>query len=181
MVVPEPLEDSRFFEHGSVTLEGCEPKSRMAAVRICMPCCLFQTVTPHLLDSGTLDELKIRNPVAFWIPRLTSSRFVSSVASVPNIDARANAAIREEVDRIGKVFVHLQDYLLDPSDIIPILPLGTYVTFLYRCRIDSVMKLLEGIDNIKVVGVPEFQFSIASVLHMALKDFESVRIPLNKA
>lgn len=177
-----PSEDCKFFEHGSACLELCDSISRQALVRVCMPCSLFQTVTPQLLGNGTIDELRIKNPISFWIPKLTKERFIGQAALVEGIDIRTNAAIKEEVERIGKIFAHLQDYLIDPSDLVPILPLGTYITFIYRCKIDNVLSLLEGINSIKVVGVHEFQWALATVLHQALLDFEKItkRLILNK-
>jgi hypothetical protein len=169
--MPEPADDCRFFERGSAVLEMCDPASRQAAVRVCVPCCLFQAVTPHLLGAGTVDELRIAEPFAFWVPALTAARFAGAAAGVPGIAERANAAIREEVGRIGKVFAHLHGHLVDPSDLIPMLPLGTYVTFLFRCRVDAVPALLEGVESVPVVGVPEFQWALATVLAQALADF----------
>jgi len=169
---PGQSDDCSFFDYGRVTLEMCDSRSRQAMVRLCIPCCLFQTISPHLLGGGTVDELKIRDPLAVWIPKLTRERFAGPAASVDGIEHRANAAIREEVERSTKVFVHLQGHLADPSDLIPMLPLGTYVTMMFRCRVDDVIKVLEGVDSIPVVGVHEFQLALAAVLHTALSDFE---------
>lgn len=172
MEKPNPADDSKFFESGSVVLELCDVKSRQAGIRVCMPCCLFQTVSPHILGGGTVDELRIMDPISIWVPKLDKSRFIGPAASVDGVESQLNVALRAEAERMGKIFVHMSSHLADPSDLIPVLPLGTYITFLFRCRIDNVMKVLEGIDSIPVVGVREFQWSLASVLYKALSEFE---------
>ena len=160
-----------FFDYGHVNLTLCDSVSRQAMFDICMPCCLFQTVTPHLLNGGYIDDLKIRDPISIWIPKLTVDRFNDAVRSVQDIDNLTNNYIKEEIERVGKLYTNLQNYLIDPSDIIPILPLGVYITFFYRCNVDSIPAILEGIESIKVVGIKEFQWSLAVMMRHTLLQF----------
>ena len=168
------MEEHEFFEYGKIKLLSSDFQSRTASIEITMPCVLFQTVTPHLLGCGILDNFRIRDPIAIWLPKLSQERFTPTAQAFSNISDRINVALREEVVKTAKLFIHLQDYLADPSDAIPMLPLGVYVKFIYRCRVDDILKLLEGIDGIKVVGVPEFQWALAGVLNQVLMDFDKV-------
>ncbi len=169
----EPADDSKFFEHGEVSLDMCDPRTRTASVKICMPCCLFQTISPHLLGGGMADDLRIRSPLAFWTPTLGPSRISPHVRS-PGAEAKVNVAVRAAVESVGRLFVNLQDALVDPADVIPMLPLGTYVSFTYRFRVDDSLKILEGIGSVNVVGAPEFQAAMAAVLTGVLLIFERV-------
>ena len=173
----EPADDSKFFEYGEVSLDTCDRKTRTSAVRICIPCCLFQTISPHLLGGGWIDELKIRTPIAFWTPTITPERIMAH-ARIPGTEMRINVAVRTAVESVGRLFVNLQDSLIDPADVVPMLPLGTYVTFLYRFRVDDSIKILEGIGSVNVVGVPEFQAAMAAVLTRVLTLFEKTSAAL---
>lgn len=163
-----------FFEYGEVNLLLTDFESRYVFVEVCMPNCLFQTVTPHLLPNGLIDNLKVRDPIAIWLPQLSDDRFYEHVRCVDNLSQKMNVAIREEVLRISKLFIHLQSYLINPSDVIPMLPLGVYVTFKYRCPVDNIIKIIEGINSINVFGVNEFQIALAHSLNEALDEFSKV-------
>jgi hypothetical protein len=167
-------DESTFFEYGKVSLLLSDYESRTVSVEISMPCSLFQTVVPQLLAHGQIDYLKIREPIAVWIPQLADDRFSENARVIKGIGDRINVALKEEASRTIKLFIHLQDHLKDPSDIIPILPLGIYVTFNYKCFVDRIMNILVGIESIPVFGIPEFQWSLASVLNQVLQDFMKV-------
>ncbi|OPZ38218.1 MAG: hypothetical protein BWY99_01678 [Synergistetes bacterium ADurb.BinA166] len=169
----EAAESSKFFEHGEAVLEESDYATRMASVRIRMPCCLMQAVTPSLLGGGLLDELKIMEPVAVWIPQLSDQRVSPAVrARLPDAHVRINSGMRAHVDELLKLFKGAASVVLDPADLVPCLPLGTYVQFRFRCRVDDVPKILEGVQSTAVAGVPEFQWALAMVLRCALEDFE---------
>jgi hypothetical protein len=167
----EAAEQSRFFEYGEVLLTENDYKTRQAAVSVCMPCCLFQAVTPSLLGGGLVDGLKVREPLAVWLPQLTSERVSPLVrAQVPDAEIRINAVMKAHVDELLRLFQGASGVIVDPADLVPYLPLGTYVCFRFRCRIDDVPKVLEGVDRTPVTGVPEFQWALAMVLKCALED-----------
>jgi len=169
----EAAEQSRFFEYGEVLLTGSDYKTRQASVSVCMPCCLFQAVTPSLLGAGLIDGLKVREPIAVWLPKLSPERIAPHVrAQVPDAEVRINSVLKAHVDELLKLFTGAAAVVSDPADLVPHLPLGTYVCFRFRCRIDDVPKVLEGVEGTKVAGVPEFQWALAMVLKCAVEDFE---------
>lgn len=168
------MEACEFFEYGKASLIASDYSTRTAAIDICMPYCLFQTVTPQLLGAGYIDNFRIRDPLAVWIPKLSKDRFGYLAQSLPNIDEKINVALREEASKTAKLFIHLQGHLIDPSDAIPLLPLGVYTVSTFRVKIDNILSLLNGINSIKVAGVPEFQWALATVLKQVLLDFERV-------
>lgn len=175
MTVPgaaQAAEQSRFFEYGEISLAECDYKTRQASVNVCMPCSLFQAVTPSLLGSGLVDGLKVREPVAVWLPQLTAERIAPIVrARVPDAEVHINSVMKAHVDELLKLFQGASNVILDPSDLVPYLPLGTYVCFRFRCRVDDIPKALEGVDKTPVAGVHEFQWALAMVLKCALEDF----------
>lgn len=164
-------DDSKFFQHGRVQIENHDVLTRQSSIRVQIPCCLFQTISPHLLGSGTIDELRISNPIVVWFPQISIQRFTSKIS---NIDIMARQAMEKDVENICKTYKSISEHLVDPSDLIPMLPLGTYINFLFRCRVDSILSFIEGIQSIQVVGINEIQMAFASVLHQVLEDFEKV-------
>jgi hypothetical protein len=167
------MENSTFFEHGYVKLVANDYDTRSVSVNICMPCTLLQAISPQLLGAGLLDHFRLHNPVAIWIPQLSDERFSPGVRH-DGIAKRLNIALREEIVRTCKLFEHVSQYLIDPTDIIPVLPLGVYVEFTYRCHVDRILGMLEGIDSINIIGIPEFQWSFAGILKECLEDFAKI-------
>lgn len=169
----EAAEQSKFFEYGEILLTESDFKTRQASISMCMPCCLFQAVTPSLLGGGLVDGLAVREPVAVWLPQLGPDRISPHIrAHVPDAEVRINSVLKSHVDELLKLFGGAAGVVADPADLVPYLPLGTYVRFRFRCRLDDVPKVLEGVNGTKVVGVPEFQWALAMVLKCAIEDFE---------
>lgn len=165
------MEEFKFFEYGKIKLSLTDFKTRMVVIDISIPCCLFQTVTPQLLHHGWVDNLRIREPMAVWLPKLLDEHFKNDVKGVSE---KVNATLKEEALRTSNLFMHLKDFLNDPSDVVPLLPLGVYLDFSYRCSVDSIINLLQGVNSIMVTGVPEFQWALASALNLVLTDFDKV-------
>jgi hypothetical protein len=162
----------KFFEYGEVSLEASDVETREASLRICMPVCLIQTVTPVLLGAGIIDSYALRNPIAVWIPTITQDRYklVTQVKSA-DLAKRATDEIQKYVKEILDLFVALSTMLENPSDAIPMLPMGTYGTFRYRCTVDHLAHILEQLEDINVAGVPEFRFAMAGALARILSDW----------
>jgi hypothetical protein len=169
---PEPSENSRFFGHGYVILEAKDFKTRQASLEICLPHTLLQAITPSLLGSGWVDRLKVKEPISVWIPQLTAERMNNAAAGIDVPHIRSNMALKQWTDEVVQVFQKISQYLIDPSDIIPFLPMGTYVQLRFRCRIDDIPKVLEGVQNTPVIGIPDFQWALASVLAMVCMEFQ---------
>jgi hypothetical protein len=176
-IIPQeviPQDSKCFFEYGKVHLEANDFQTRQASIRICMPCCLFQAVTPSLLGGGLIDEFKLLEPMAVWIPSF-SEESLSSVADkiIDNPLARVNMSLKTRAEEILQTFKICAHLVSNPSSLIPILPLGIYITLRFRCKVDNIPNVLIGIQNTDIDGVHEFQWALATVLAYILEDFRS--------
>ena len=169
-----PSDNCRFFEYGEVVLEEHDFVTRQASIQICIPCCLFQAVTPSLLGAGIIDQFKLRDPMAVWIPTFSKKR-MSPVANemIDNSLIRLNMSLKARAEEVLKTFRICAQMVLNPSDLIPILPLGTYVNLRFRCEIDKIPDVLIGVQNTPVDGVAEFQWALATVLTYVLDSFKN--------
>jgi len=166
-------EEATFFEHGFVKLEESDFKSRMASIRCSVPNCLLQAVSPVLLGAGIIDELRVMEPMSVWIPKISMDRIDERFR--PHFTAEEfNVAIKNSVSDLLKTFQDLSKIVSNTSDLVPILPMGTYVNFRFRVRVDSIISIMEELQIEKVVGVPEFQWAMASVLAQLLYDFDRI-------
>ena len=170
---PEASDDAKFFEYGQVVLLERDFKTRQASMDVCMPNSLMQAVTPSLLGAGWVDNFRVRDPVAVWIPQLTPERMNGLSVGHDLPHTRANIALRQWTEEVLQVFQKVSQFLVDPSDIVAFLPMGTYVCFRFRCRVDDIPKVLEGVDRTPVVGVREFQWALATVLAAVCLDVQA--------
>ena len=169
----EPQDETRFFEHGQVTFSARDFPSRTAALDVTMPCCLFQAVVPQLLAAGFIDHPRIHQPLAVWMPQMTVERMNILGRSKAAAD-QVNVGIKALIQQTMTVFEKLSIYMMDPSDAIPLLPLGTYIDFRWRVHVDDILKAMEGIQKqIHIAGVAEFQWALACVLQCVLEDYEN--------
>lgn len=158
----------RFFERGAVVVVSCDGVSRQAAFQVTLPASLVQTVTPALLGAGVIDQYVLSNPVSAWIPTLGHDRFKDVGPGVPEY---INMAVKEKVLEVLTLFNGLAQVVRDPSDLIPMLPLGTYVTFRVRCVVDKLAVALEELESAPVAGVVEFRYALAGALTEVLEEF----------
>jgi hypothetical protein len=136
-----------------------------------MPCCLFQTVVPQLLAAGYIDHPRIHQPIAVWLPQVTQERMNVFGGTQSGAD-QVNVAVRAWTQQLLNIFERLSTFIKEPSDIIPMLPLGVYVDFRWRCRIADILDVIEGVQaQVHVAGVPEFQWALACVLQCVLEDY----------
>ncbi len=167
----EPNDEAKFFERGKVSFVLRDFPSRMAVLEITAPCCLFHAVSPHLLGAGIIDHPSIAQPLQTWMPKLTAAH-MNPIAR--NAEMQANMAVEKWLDNIIHVFDGLAQLVVDPSYLVPMLPLGIYVTWKWRCKIDDILRVLEGIQaQGHVAGVIEFQWALATVLHCVLNDYQT--------
>ncbi len=167
----EPQDDIRFFEHGQILFVARDFPSGTAALDVTMPCCLFQTVIPQLLAAGFIDHPRIHQPVSVWIPQVSSER-MNIFGGSSGGPQQVNVAVRGWVQQLLSIFEKLSTYVKDPSDIVPMLPLGTYIDFRWRCRIGDILVVLDGIQKyMHIAGVAEFQWALACVLQCVLEDY----------
>lgn len=161
-----------FFEHGRVSVVGHDAPGRKAILHVSLPCCLMQAVTPVLLGSGAIDNYCVLNPIAVWIPTLTDDRFKPNFAGDGNrVSQRANRDLVRKANEVLQVFSTISPTLSDPTDIIPVLPLGTYVQFRYRCDVDRTVAMLADMGGIPVAGIPELQYAMAAAMAAVLSEF----------
>jgi hypothetical protein len=171
-------ESATFFEYGSVELGDIDRRTRQATAVVRMPFILMQSVTPALLGGGSVAGLALREPLAVWIPSLGPGRMNAFGAQVQSGHDLVNRALRDRAEEAMRLFGGLSHFLTDPADAIPVLPMGTYVTFTYRFRVDDVLRVIEAMEpHGATAGVPEFQAALASVLHEALSLFGPPVLP----
>jgi hypothetical protein len=170
------MEKLQAYEYGYVELVGSDIKTGLFATKTCCPFILLQSITDILVSSGNLSNIQIRNPIAIWIPKLGMARFKSSAASIPNVNEVVYTALREEALKLANLYVHLGQYVCDPTDLINLLPLGTYVTFDYSTHVDNLISILERLDKVAVEGVSDLIWAFSGILKSVLIDFERIRL-----
>jgi hypothetical protein len=161
---------SKFFKHGEVAVTAYDTDSRAAALQTCMPCWLMQTVTPIILGYGLIDKFKVHVPLAIWLPKLPSERFLdeytSQLSDLPSVVSSQESKI---VKNVLETFVSLSRVVKDPTDLVPMLPLGIYVDFQYRMKIDDMPVVLSKLNELPIAGVQEYAYAMAEVLAGILK------------
>jgi hypothetical protein len=153
-----------FFINGSVKVISEDMTSRHIQFSITMPACVMQAVTPLLLGAGFIDQYELRKPLSAWIPSIAEEGFTSN--SDPNFPTRVNALIHQSVKETLDLFSSVSSHLKFPADVLPILPIGIYVQFKFRCSVDALGPILENMGG--AAGVAEFRFALASVLASVL-------------
>ncbi len=156
-----------FFEHGNVTIKNVDNENRQASFLIVMPAIIAHTVTPSLLGSGLIDQYELMNPLYIWMPTIHKNRFNIDIES--GIVESVNISIKSNISGIINLFNSISQIIIDPSDLISMLPMGIYIKFRLRCSIDKLALSIEELGKTSVIGVPEFRYALAS----ALKDIIS--------
>jgi hypothetical protein len=166
-------ESVRFFEHGEVLVASADPQTRQAALRICVPCCLMHAVAPLLLGAGLVDNYSVLNPVSVWCPVIPPERFKPELLEkYPSMVQGAEKAVRQKLQELLELFGQMGKMLTYPEDAVPMLPIGTYVEFQYRCRIDDLPDAIIGMESVPVAGVPELRYAMAAALAHVLQKID---------
>lgn len=161
---------SSFLSHGEVVVESHDSKSRQACLQIVAPYCVIQATTPALLGAGLIDEFSLHNPVAVWIPEPRQGSFKSLVSiPYPDIASVSRNIVVQHVTRLLNCFNEVAQAMDDPSEIFPMLPLGTYVKVRYRCGYDKLGSMLEGMEE-SISGVSHLRFALAEALSFMLSE-----------
>lgn len=168
------MESSKFFNHGEVKVGLKDLKSRQVQLEICLPCILFQTITPVILGFGFVDSPKIKQPFAVWIPRYSKERINPAFVSEASED-RVNTYIKNNVLNLMGSINSVSQVFMNPTDLIPMMPLGTYIEFKMKCKIDDILKIIEGIQKIDVVGILELQLAFSEILKSLLEEIEEIQ------
>jgi len=165
------MKTAKFFEYGEVSLLAFDESTRQAAIQMVMPCCLMQTITPALLGGGHIDQYELRNPVAIWMPSIDSDKYKPELLQqYPDIPTQVNATVKKKLEEVLDLFKELSGAIKDPTNFIPMLPMGVYIQFRLRCEVDNMAQVLLNLENTLVVGVAEFRFALAEILAEVLKD-----------
>lgn len=163
------------YEYGSVELKASDIKSGLIDLHICSPFILLQGIQDVLYEQGRLHNISIRDPLAVWIPKLGIQRLKSEFIDIPNLTDVIHNALRDEALKICNIYVHLQNYVRNPLDLIYLLPLGIYVNYEFQCSVDSIPKTLERLHNVDIAGIHELIWAMATILKDVLLDFERIR------
>lgn len=131
--------------------------SRQAQFSVTAPACVLQAALPQLLSSGLIEGYEVARPLAAWVPTVADEGFAPGDPGVP---ARVNAAAREAARASLDLFRRSSGHMLFPGDLVPILPMGTYVTFRLRCRLDDLVPSLPAM--VPAAGVAELRFALAA-------------------
>lgn len=158
-------DETRFFEHGKVSVVWRDEEGTQVALRISIPNCLMQAVSPVLLGAGTIDLYEVMNPISVWMPTLGPDRFKDGGISARTV----NAEIRESCLRITAMFRDVGRNLVDQSDIIPMLPLGVYVTFRLRCLTSALEEASVKLHGMPVVGVDDLRCALEAARREVLR------------
>lgn len=162
---------ARFFGHGRLDVTCADRCTRQVAINICMPCYTLQTCTPVLLGFGLMDRLTVHQPVTAWMLFPDADGYPSHIIEKsPDLPDLIRKSVESKIKDILDAYVHLTKVMEDPSLALMMLPLGVYVEFRYRCEMDDIASMLVGLAEIKVAGVPEFQFAMAQTLAEILQD-----------
>lgn len=164
----------QFFEYGGVQIISSDSTSRQVAFQITMPASIVQTISPPLLGAGIMDQYLLANPVAVWIPPISPEQIVPNPNISDSLSERMNSLIHSMMKETLELFRVFSSQVENPSDLIPMLPLGVYVTFRFRCCIDDLITVMSELERTMVAGVAEFRFALASAMAEALSEFGSV-------
>lgn len=149
-------------------MESHDHKSRQACLRIVAPYCVVQAATPALLGAGLIDEFSLHNPIAVWIPEPRIDAFKNAVrVPCPDVATVSRGVVVQHVTRLLSCFSEIAQAMDDPSELFPMLPLGTYVKVRYRCGYDKLGAILEGMEE-NVSGLPHLRYAMAEVLSFML-------------
>lgn len=153
------------LQHGFVKCVCFDNETRQTAISIRAPMCIVQAMLPLLLGHGMLDGFKVSNPCVSWVPPLSRDQFhESAVQQMPDLPERATAALQDRIMDILRVFSDLSCVLKNPDNATYMLPIGIYVEFQLRSTIENVASIVEKTEAIRVAGVQEFRYALASVL-----------------
>lgn len=162
-------EESRFFEHGVVRLGMVDDRSRQVSISIIAPFCVVQAATPVLLGHGFMDEFRVHDPLAVWMPPIKPDAFKDLVrVPHPDVAVQARVIVNQHVSRLLTTFHEISQAMDDPSELVPMLPIGTYVHVRYRSALDEYVKVLEKLQAEAVAGVLEVRYAMAEVLAYVL-------------
>lgn len=155
---------SRFFARGAVDLLADDPASRQIQLEVTAPACVVQAAMPQLLAAGLVDDFRVAQPLSVWVPTIAEAGFRPS--DDRDLPARLNAEARAAASSVLQFFKRSSGALMFPGDLVPLLPMGTYVSFKLRCGADALAAAIQSM--VPAAGVAELRFAAAHVLAAVL-------------
>lgn len=129
-----PAGPGRLFGMGRVEVEMYDSSGGSVALRFRTPVLVLHGGLPVLLGHGVMEQYSLAAPLGALVPRIGANR-VSAVGASVSPEAVAdsvNRALQECAHGAIELFQKVAPYCADPADAIAVLPLGVYVSFLYR-------------------------------------------------
>lgn len=158
-----PTGPGRLFGMGRVDVEMFDSVGRSLALRIIVPVLVLHGAMPVLLGHGLMEQYSVAAPLGALVPTIDSSRIVET--DTPQVVADSlNRAMRECAFRAIELFRVASHYCADPSDAVAMLPLGTYVSFLFRSSCDKAWDTSDKLRTTPGLGVSDLGTVLASVL-----------------
>jgi hypothetical protein len=152
------------FKYGYIELAAVDHVEQSVCIRWCIPIVLLHDLSPAFILFGHITDFTIKNPIAIWIPPISEDQIRPEFAPTEAVVNSLNVAFRDEGLRLAKLYGSMSEKLVDMSYMVPILPLGTYVTFSTIIQIAHVLPLLESLETLKSMGIREVQWVLASIL-----------------
>jgi hypothetical protein len=157
------MNSSKFLEYGAINLIGYDEQNVEFEIKI--PFCLFQIVQPTLIQYGILDKFSISQPIASWFPKLSLNQINPLLNNhIENMHEVISKMVENKVLETLHLFSELSAALIDPMNMLPMLPIGVYINVKYRCEIKNIFNILEETEkSANQIGIPDFRFALASV------------------
>lgn len=166
------FKESKFFQSGSVLVECVSDGAVMLAITA--PLFLLHAVSPIILGEGIVGGPRLHSPLSAWVPRIDSSKFLPGFVGMSD---RAAAALEANALASLNLFNDVHSMLSDPDAALLVLPLGVYVDFSIRAKLEGAVSMAAAIGRVKTIGTAELSFAIAEALSGISGNSENCFIP----
>jgi hypothetical protein len=150
---------AKFFDIGEVKVLSVDSKNRQTGLYFVAPICFVQPAFPALLSSGSIDSFSMIKPFISFVPKIKSENIKSKSDQIVK---RINTRVQDSIAKAMSVYSESEQFLSDPSLMLPILPLGIYVSFTYRCGVDQFVIAIRDRWNV-APGSYEDEFKWATI------------------
>lgn len=162
--------DTRFLQHGKLDLEAIDVETRQVSIKVCIPFCVLQSLTPLMAHNGLMDKLVVQNPINVWSPVISKSDIKDNIELNETGLIYANKSIQENIKSMISLFADVIQLVKSPDMILPLLPIGVYVEFRYRSDVDRLASLVLSLED--VPNMTQIQIAFTSVMVYSLYKFE---------
>ena len=161
---------AKFFDHGEVRLVKYDVVQRQALLSVTAPYCLVHIASRALLFGGTMDNMTLHQPLVVWSPGFNASHIkIEGVADPEGVARKITDAVQKSVVSSLALFAGYSTKLLNPVELSTILPIGTYVTFRYRCTPDKfIVSLTNNLETVENTNEHEFKQALINVMSYSL-------------